>query len=732
MLESAPLLRSMLGFCALIQIAFLPGFLLVRARRWSDGALQTFLLSFALSLLINFYLVALLVALRIYITPVVLGIFFLEVVAALAWPRAGAQVSAGWTADMTRITRFGEELWQGSWLVRIVKLAIIVLAAQALLEATREVAGRWGDIFRVWDEVTSWNKWALNWAANQWPDRTMCYPQLLPANISLTYLFLGTDRLWMFAKGLMPFFPVAILLLLVDLALRTRRFGFVLAIVFTACLTKTILHDSRMLGYADGPLTFLVAMGLYACILEYLAAPPNPGGQSREKFLAPIMAAAAALTKITGWFACVALVLLAWRWRGARPAGSLTTPRWIARWLAIAILLPLPWYIFSQVWLTKPIDYKINSVEVLTFSHRGRDVAERMSFGVTMLVRNGGLAGVLIMALSLTALASRTWRWPALLGGAWYLVWSLGMSYDARNLAPALPFLGVAAGLGVADTLRERTRGRILLALLALLLGLAAANKADVLFERQAAKQEKIGDTDVNLTLIQYLDQYGFEGKIISNYNFMPFIPRLKFYYAHDYFHDLDEFRKNLESFQARYILFNREWCNPAVYDFINRKIQEEAYSSIATIGLWHFIRMAPANAPHRGEYWLAAEKLHHKIGHAALDAEAQNDWAWEVGRRERDNFAIYGPYLNLPPGRYRVSFRVKAEGLNPANTVALEVTEQQGRAILAKLTLDQPTRGYEWLDLNATITGQGVEFRCWKSGAGNLRLDTIRYQRLD
>ncbi|MBU4212751.1 MAG: hypothetical protein L6437_05750 [Kiritimatiellae bacterium] len=732
MLESAPLLRSMFGFCALIQIAFLPGFLLVRARRWSDGALQTFLLSFALSLLINFYLVALLVALRIYITPVVLGIFFLELAAALAWPRADAQVSAGWTADIVRITRFGEELWQGSWLVRVVKLAIIVLAAQALLETAREVTGRWGDIFSVWDEVTSWNKWALNWAANQWPDRAMSYPQLLPANISLTYLFLATDRLWMFAKGLMPFFPVAVLLLLVDLALRTRRFGFVLAIIFTAYLMKTIIHSALVLGYADGPLTFLIAMGLYACILKYLTAPPKPGEQARESFLVPILAAAAALTKITGWFACVALALLAWRWRGARPTGPSTTSRWIVRWLALAILLPLPWYIFSQVWLTTPIDANINAYEVLTFSHRGRDVAERMAFGLKMLVNNGGLTGVLIMALSLTALASRTWRWPALLGGAWYLIWSLGMSYDTRNLAPAIPFLGIAAGLGVADTLRERTRGRILLALLALLFGLTAANKADALFEQQAAQQETIGNADVNRMLFQYLGQHGFDGKIISNYNFMPFIPRMKFYYAHDSFHDLEEFRKNLESFQARYILVNREWCNPVVHDFIKQKIQGDAYAFIDAIGPWHFIRMAPTNTPIRGEYWLAAEELQHKIGHVARDVEAQNGWAWEVDRHEHNNFAIYGPYLNLPPGSYRVSFRVKADALNPANTVALEVTEQHGCTTLGKLILDQPTRGYEWQDLNVTITGQGVEFRCWKSGAGNLRLDTIRYQRLD
>ena len=62
----------------------------------------------------------------------------------------------------------------------------------------------------------------------------------------------------------------------------------------------------------------------------------------------------------------------------------------------------------------------------------------------------------------------------------------------------------------------------------------------------------------------------------------------------------------------------------------------------------------------------------------------------------------------------------------------ALEVTEQNGQVPLGRLVLDRPTSGYEWRDLDVTVSGPGVEFRCWKSGAGRLRLDTIRYQRLD
>ena len=57
MLHHEPILRSVFGCAAMAQATFLPGYLLVRSRRWATGQLQTLLLAFGLSLLLNFYLV---------------------------------------------------------------------------------------------------------------------------------------------------------------------------------------------------------------------------------------------------------------------------------------------------------------------------------------------------------------------------------------------------------------------------------------------------------------------------------------------------------------------------------------------------------------------------------------------------------------------------------------------------------------------------------------------------
>lgn len=128
----------------------------------------------------------------------------------------------------------------------------------------------------------------------------------------------------------------------------------------------------------------------------------------------------------------------------------------------------------------------------------------------------------------------------------------------------------------------------------------------------------------------------------------------------------------------------------------------------------------------------LEAEYLPHKIGHAVIDYAAQNGMAWEASKYERHDWVMFGPYLDLPPGRYHVSFRVKAEKLKPSNPVALDVTEQHSRTLLGKIILDHPTHGYEWLGVDVTTTSDGLEFRCWKSGYGNIRLDAVRWRKLD
>lgn len=597
-----PILRSFLGCGSLLQIAFLPGYLLVRWRRWATGGLQSLILSFALSLLINFYLVVALVGLNLYDTPVLLALFGVELLLALVLFRPVGRdgIPPNWTSDVARLRRFGAALWDGDWLTRAARLVAVVWAGSALLHATRDIVNHWGDIFSVWDEVTSWNRWAMDWAGNGWPERTMSYPQLLPANLSLAYTFIDDRHLWTFAKGLMPLFPLAILLVPVDLALRTRRYGYVLAVPFLNLLIDTIIGPVRLLGYADGPLAFLVTAALYVCMLDTLEREPSESVGPGREYLVPILSAAAALTKATGWFAAAALALLTWAWHRRESGGNGTAdaaPRaarrtHLGRWLALALLLPLPWYAFEELHLVSPLERHINMREVLVFSHRDRSPIARVTFGMRKLAENGHVPGMLALGLSLTALADRRWRWPAVLGFAWAGVWGFGMSYDTRNLAPALPFLGLAAGAGSLAAIKLRTRGRIAWVLVAGAMALAATYPADRLANAQVKQQGTIGLPEVNRYLLGYLRAPGIQGKILSNYNFMPYVPDLAGFYVHEYFHELESFKTNLRESKPHYLLYSVDWCDKDIQAFINERILSGEYALVVPIGHWNFVKV--------------------------------------------------------------------------------------------------------------------------------------------
>ena len=73
-----------LGLLSIVQVAFLPGYLALRAAKLTDGLCRTLILSFALSLVINHFLVLGLVLLGCYRPGVVYAVFGAEL-AALAW-----------------------------------------------------------------------------------------------------------------------------------------------------------------------------------------------------------------------------------------------------------------------------------------------------------------------------------------------------------------------------------------------------------------------------------------------------------------------------------------------------------------------------------------------------------------------------------------------------------------------------------------------------------------------
>ena len=433
---------ALLGLLSILQIAFLPGYLLVRALRLRGGVPATLVLAFALSLIANHVLVAGLVVLGIYRPCVVYAVFIAEAAIALWLERRWLQtagINVCWL-------RFRDSLGtlQLSPLRRVLRAAAIVVIAGFALASVAQ----FGQIFQQWDAVVSWNRWAIDWAANRLPTITSLYPQLLPSNMSLTYVFMQTSDVWIFAKGFQFLFCLMLLVAMVDAARATGEFGFVPGAVITYGLLVAALRF-RMLasGYADVPLAFFAFAAVYALLLARHAEGDEM--QRRYVMVGAVLAAGAALAKQTGLYIVLVYPLLVWLLvlRSGHAGDLRRHAGTLVRVALLAGALAAPWYLYKFAEFHAARDLN-NTAQLVGDFHEGRNLPQRMLHAAGMLVEATTPAGALLLLLAVaTVIRDPLERWlVAILVVPLGLIWAAGFSYDLRNLALILPFVGAAAG----------------------------------------------------------------------------------------------------------------------------------------------------------------------------------------------------------------------------------------------------------------------------------------------
>ncbi len=129
----------------------------------------------------------------------------------------------------------------------------------------------------------------------------------------------------------------------------------------------------------------------------------------------------------------------------------------------------------------------------------------------------------------------------------------------------------------------------------------------------------------------------------------------------------------------------------------------------------------------------IRATQFYHQTGARITDDQAGGLRAWRCKPRDREGAFIFGPYLELPAGDYQVSFRLRGKGHTKLPYARLDVSENQGRAILAEYLLTGDTGGYREITLRAQLTGNGpVEFRGFKIGKGEIVIERVSWRRIN
>lgn len=530
-----------LGILAFSQVVFLPGIIILKflPNRWR--VIPTIVFSFGLSLLANYVLVSVLTALNLYVRPVLISIYVLELILAvyLYKPQLSLPIE-----DIARkfylaleelahsfISPNSEEDRKG-FLVRVVLLLVtIVFIGYAFSNLVWGLKIWWngiGSVIDRWDAVVSWNRWAVEWSANQFPTGTWEYPQLIPTNLSISYVFMGNPQIQFFNTAFLSLFLFLILLLLFDLALQYRSVGYFIGIIAAKFILKEFTWQYFNTAYVDIPLAFLA----FAAIFSVLEAQKQHDLDQKKGYIwiGLLLAAATAVTKQGGLYLLVLTPLMIYFFvlsSAEKTQSSQAKLRLFWGPLLGALLVTLPWYIYVEVGIAQGT-IESNIEWVAQGIHGNLTYWERFVAAFHSL-------GIYAYTLPLVVIGGfwlkKSAKWIVFgIIFPYYIAWAFFFSYSPRNLSLIFPFWALAFGLfseKILDLIAEfihRLRLQqlrmvivpILSVVLILIVSVFMSNEK--LITRQTDLQKHILDERLNIFLYEYFDELGRVEPIITTY----------------------------------------------------------------------------------------------------------------------------------------------------------------------------------------------------------------------
>ncbi len=589
----------LLGLLSVLQMVFIPGFIVLKFFRFHlESKIQTLVYSFGLSLLINYLLVYGLTVAKIYKPAVIYTIVLIEILLLVYYLKNSTQFRIN-IAIKDPVTQFSNFLKSHSVyynLLLVVSFIVIILYFSYFLS-------NFGSVFTKWDAMVSWNRWAASWATNQLPTIAYRYPQLIPANWSITYVMIQNTDVQLFAKSIMPLFPIATLFLFMDLALRKKDLTYLVSLIVYGSILRVVFTPGLIVsGYVD------IAVAFFA-FLAFHPFHSNDSPQVSEKniLLSIIFACASTVTKQAGIY--ILTVMIAWNlWTVFKNRKNLSlkkTSRIIVSMIAIAIVIVLSWYIFRFILIDKSIETS-ERVEIFTAidaAHGDRSLGQRLIYSFENLVQKDGFSAGLVFGLFLFFLFFSLFHKKSRKNTLWIvipftLIWGFFFSYDYRNLTLAFPFMAFSLSFGLTSffntlILKSHHPRKYKLSLLYLLILIVSVTgflnftiySKKNLIQNQHEQKTQIGIPRLNKLLYNYKETHGFKGRIFSAYQYLAVLPGLKHLYVPLSYYETVTVDKHIQGVlkmkDIHYFLAHNRRIEPDALELINKKIEKGEYKPL-------------------------------------------------------------------------------------------------------------------------------------------------------
>jgi hypothetical protein len=591
----------LLGILAIFQIFLLPGLIFYRLYQIQGGFFFRLSAIFAISLISNSLIVFFLAQLKIYTRPVMLVLVVIEVLTIIWVYRSDINLSADQLAGKIngRIKIFfleikalftSRQFTPAILIIRQIFQAIIFgLAVSLAIWFIRGFIFNIGSVFNTWDAVVAWNRNAQIWATNQIPDLMGMYPQLLPINLSLTYLFTANTEVVLFAKAIMPIFSTMIILTLFELSIEQKKTGYLIALIISYLMFKKFTGDVLLDGYADIPVTFMVFLA-FVQVFKH----PDLVSNKKELLLGGIFAAGAALTKQVGVY-CLGIYPV---------VAFLSTPKFskekfknVLLSTGISLLIAITWFFPKLILVMK--DFANTNLFALT------DVAANAYDNVPVLQRIvlsfeslGKYLLLYLLSIPFIFLVQKRFKFLIILFLLPFSVlWAIIASYDQRNLAITFPIIAVVIGLGLEKLMdlfltffSKLKFGKLSViyllgfSLIALVgVSFLVTNQTLLLVQRE--KQRLIFSPEINEQVYSLSFTQDGCSKILTNYP-VEYLPGLENNQANSYFNDYESFQTLIKDPATCWILIPSNAIS-SIRQEIQDKINNGTYKLLYETNKW-------------------------------------------------------------------------------------------------------------------------------------------------
>jgi hypothetical protein len=598
-----------LGILGILQITILPGLIIQKFVRFRRNLFESGLIVFGLSLIANYCLAFFLAALGLYVRGVLLALVFVEFVVLFWLYRDGL---------MTSLDTFLTSVWgalrgifdsltprnmhrDGAFIASLIWLALVLFfAIKGMIWVGNVFFANLGTVFSTWDAVVSWNRWATIWAAGRIPVDSHFYPQLIPANWSITYLLLGDSTLQFFAKSIMPLFALSLFIGFFNLALDTRESYFLVGAALMAPILKQFLESGVSNGYVD------IAVAFWGFMTIYLLIRAQNTIEFDQRYhlllMGAVFASGAAVTKQTGVYLALCYPILAGLMMMQSPHSALWKEKWkgfVTRFATI-YLIWLSWYLFKGTQMFMGADRANLDVLINLSSNTYENVG--LAQQLTAAIGRFDRFILLFLMIGLAfPLMNRFYRLLTLLILPYPFLWAWMAGYDTRNLAIFLPIFALLSGYSVNilvyKVLEAIYKTKLIqipayIPLMLVCIGLIGVGFiiSPKLHERQVALQKQNFSPKTNEMLYNLIKAENSQTKILTNYP-MQYVPGLEPYQVRFDFQDQAVFLDYLENPQIEYILLPNA-VTSGIRKFIDAKIEDGSYKLLATNTQWKKFRL--------------------------------------------------------------------------------------------------------------------------------------------